>query len=393
MIKVFEEKKGFRGKFIIKSQEQLLNYCTNWNGVVFWLQAHHWEKWHIEWVHPTFQDKVEKLKKSGHKAHFTAPQRTLDIYKQLLQGEKLKVEHLAFNYGKHVESIKEDIRNIRKVIDLYDEALIFNRREKVYELIGDSKELDAGDVVLFLILLYQSKSLMNKERKALESKLICKLPLEEQQTIRAFFTSYDFHYQTFQQKEQLVWLKLAIKSIVEKRLLSFDYYKKDEIKHHIVKPLSLSFHDGVFYLMGEIVHHEKKYQPVHFRLDRLKQMKLLVQRFRKDEPHSFFSVGEFSKMAVQMFTGQEITVKVKAVAWLEEYIYRQFPHATKMEERGDGVIMEIRVLSTEGILFWLLSQQNHVEVLAPLTFRNKIKDIIHKMSQVYNSEENTNESP
>jgi predicted DNA-binding transcriptional regulator YafY len=112
-------------------------------------------------------------------------------------------------------------------------------------------------------------------------------------------------------------------------------------------------------------------------------LNVLKQCYPKNEKHEYFQAGAYKNLSFNMFTGDEVLVKIKAVKWLEEYVYRAFANAKKVAENETSIIMEIKVFGTEGILFWILGQQERVEVLEPLSLREKIKEKIFMLSKLF----------
>ncbi|KGA95873.1 hypothetical protein AJ85_18075 [Alkalihalobacillus alcalophilus ATCC 27647 = CGMCC 1.3604] len=85
-----------------------------------------------------------------------------------------------------------------------------------------------------------------------------------------------------------------------------------------------------------------------------------------------------------MFTGEEVTVKLRVDSSIEEYVYRAFPTAQKINVyKGKYTIFDVKVLGMDGILFWILGQQDRVKVISPEELRNKVKDIIFRMTKIY----------
>lgn len=179
-------------------------------------------------------------------------------------------------------------------------------------------------------------------------------------------------------------IKPVLKSIINQQFLDLTYKKKTKLIKHKVRPIAVSYHEHALYLIGSI-HRGDKFLPdtANFRIDRIEHIEILKEKFRANDQKNYFSTGEYEKHAFNMFSGKETKVTFKALKRLEEYAYREFPTAKKIAEDDATITMEVTVLSTTGILFWILSQQNWVEVIGPKSFREEIKVIIRKMENVY----------
>lgn len=164
---------------------------TKWNDVSIWLKNHNWTTYTIEKLNPLFEDRLRKLKNNGDKVQYNQAQRVVDLYKRLQQGERLYTEQLSFEYGKHKESIKEDIRNIRISADQYNEEIKYDKKEKCYYLVGETSELDIETTYILITFLNQSRCFTKEERKEIESKLLQKYSEEDRRALQKHFTSQD----------------------------------------------------------------------------------------------------------------------------------------------------------------------------------------------------------
>lgn len=357
----------------------------NWKEVERWLSQYPWKEWKLTIIDKQFEKKLDKLRKAGDKVHLNSQQRIIDLYKRLQQGEELNIDQNAFEYGLHRESIKEVIYHLRDTLSTYHESVEYIQSDKVYKLSSKYKQLQIEDVYMVLILLNESRALISEEKKALKEKLIEDFSLKEKQLLNRFFQTYDFHYKSFPIKPLLPVLQSVIASIREQRFILIRYLKGTKEKQRKIKPLSITYHNHAFYLIGHMIDDKKEYlYPANFRIDRIMEIIILEDRFRVHDKDSYFSAGEFKKQSFNMFSGEKLTVRLKVVKWVEEYVYRTFEDVKKVKESEDFIEMDVSVLSEEGIMFWILGQQDRVEVIAPIEVRERVKERIRKMSKLYN---------
>lgn len=319
----------------------------------------------------------------GDKSKYSSQQRVVDIYIRLLSGENINVSNLSFEYGKHPETIKDDIKNLRIILEQQQNSIIYNAKNNTYSLKKDNEFLNSGDILILLMLLYQSRSLVKDERLEIERKLIGLFPLEEQQKLNKFFRSYNYHYSTVQEKNMRKKINDLFYAILEQRQVTFLYIKASEIKERRVKPLTINFHDHQFYLLANFV--GKNFdQPTPFRLDKIEKIQILDERFQLNKSSDYFKPGKYSNQSYNMYSGEEVTVKLKVDRSVDEYVYRTFPIVNKVNSDDEDMsIFEINVLGTKGILFWILGQRDRVEVLSPKVLRDEVKEIITKMLKKY----------
>ncbi|KGA95872.1 hypothetical protein AJ85_18080 [Alkalihalobacillus alcalophilus ATCC 27647 = CGMCC 1.3604] len=218
---------------------------------------------------------------------YSSQQRVLDIYNRLLAGESINVSNLSAEYGKHTETIKEDIRHIRFVIEQQYNSILYDAKNNTYSIEKSNDFLMSGDILILLILLYQSRSLIKEERILIEEKLINLFTLEERRKLKKFFRSYNYHYSPSQRNEIRGKINDLFHAILEQKQILFLYSKNNGLKERKVKPLTINFHDYQFYLVAEFVGKEYK-TPVNFRIDKIEKITILEERFEINHTNDFF---------------------------------------------------------------------------------------------------------
>jgi predicted DNA-binding transcriptional regulator YafY len=316
------------------------------------------------------------------KEKVNAQQRILEILQRLLHGEQLHLQNIADEYGTHPETIKSDFTYIRRLYDDIPDFLVYDRREKVYRLSDVRGQLTSGDVLVLLTILYGSRSLNREECKLMKNKLLSLFSQQEQHKLRSFFKSFDYHYAPNYNELLLEKIQFIFRSILEQHLLKISYLKNDECQVRIVEPYTITFHNGAYYMVAYI--HGKGYSnPAHYRLDKIKEIKALKEKFQIDHGDNRFQPGDYINQSYYMFTGDPVTVRLKIQSWMEEYLHRTFPKVKHISSDEKWITTEVEVLGTEGIIYWILSQQDRVEVLTPQSLRKQIIETLERMRQQY----------
>ena len=101
--------------------------------------------------------------------------------------------------------------------------------------------------------------------------------------------------------------------------------------------------------------------PTIYRLDRIKDFKILPERFRVPYADRF-EEGEFRNRIQFMFGGKLQKVRFKYKGYSVEAVLDRLPTA-KIEEEKDGVYTISAEVFGKGIDMWLRSQGDFVEVL------------------------------
>lgn len=182
--------------------------------------------------------------------------------------------------------------------------------------------------------------------------------------------------------------------IQQRYLLEFTYQRQDTSKQavsRIVEPVSILFSEYYFYLNAYIVEsdHSGKFThkydyPAIFRIDRIESYRLLETKFQHPYANRF-QEGEFRKRVQFMYPGRLQKLCFRYTGTSVEAILDRLPTAVVQSQDEDGAIIEAEVYG-KGILMWLLSQGERVEVLAPVRLRDDMRSILLNMLKHYQDE-------
>lgn len=149
-------------------------------------------------------------------------------------------------------------------------------------------------------------------------------------------------------------------SIQEQKKVAVKYERQDgKIKEYNLMPLGLVFSEYYFYLVGEIIGKDKKYNVV-------------------------FMVDRFHKKIQFMYTGELVKIQFKFCGDLLEAILDRLPNAKvlRYDEKDSRTIIEAEVYG-EGVKRCILSKKELLEVLRPEAYRNEIKETVQKILDIY----------
>ena len=131
--------------------------------------------------------------------------------------------------------------------------------------------------------------------------------------------------------------------------------------------------------------YNRKYDyPAIFRIDRITDYKILEQTFSL--PYATrFQEGEFRKRVQFMYPGQLQRIRLRYTGTSVEAVLDRLPTAKVISQDEKGSIIEAEVYGN-GIVMWLLSQGNRIEVLAPQALRDEMKKILTEILEQYKDE-------
>ena len=149
-------------------------------------------------------------------------------------------------------------------------------------------------------------------------------------------------------------------------------YKKTngDIVKRIINPVGLMFSEFYFYLLAHIENIDKeKYfdnkdneYPTIYRVDRIKNFKILNEKFTPTLYTNRFQEGKFRKQ-VQFMTGGRLR-KIKFIykGTSIEALLDKIPTAKVLEKNKDTYLISAQVFGN-GIDRWILSQGDAIEVI------------------------------
>lgn len=387
--------------FIVEYFEQdnlVQSHRSEWEKFLITLEDYKWRTYKRN-VTPAYADIIVKVDQESviythqktparkAKKKVNSQTRVLELWNSIQKGP-LDLKNLEDRYKVSHEQLKRDIRIMRNVIDRPESGLNseikYIENEKVYKLLNyNGNFLTYDEAMMILIILFHTRSLSKPELQEISNKLTNLFTPTDKIKIRSFFNSYLYHYNPIQSKPILEYVKKIFKASVEKKALVITYTNgMHETKTLEIIPYTITFQNGYLYMAArrkDLPSEDLRY----YRLDRISECEYSKEKLANGR--DYIDVGEFVGSSFSMHTGEKQTVRLKMLKGTEEYLKTESPKVNVIQENSDEdwVIVELEVLGDEGIMFWILKQQDRVEVLEPLKLREKIKDTIDRMAKLY----------
>lgn len=314
--------------------------------------------------------------------------RLLSIYERLNKGEILSKQDLASCYGVGEKTVQRDIDDLRAY--LADEhqfeseiSLRYDRKKQGYYLIRFEREwLKNEEVLAVCKILLESRAFEKSELKQLLEKLLIQAVPKDRQVVQNIINSeYSCYVPLQHRKKLLIPLWELSQSIVNHKIINFDYIRMDGVKRkHCVKPVAIMFSEYYFYLIAFIADGSKEF-PTVFRIDRISNIADTTEKFTVPYCKQF-SDGEFRKRVQFMYPGTLRKVTFEFDGSSIEAILDKLPTAEILKE-SQGVYTIRAEMFGNGIKMFLLSQGSNIRVISPLDFVTEIKDEVNKINERY----------
>lgn len=161
-------------------------------------------------------------------------------------------------------------------------------------------------------------------------------------------------------------------AIINKNIIRFTYFSSNEKEtSREVKPIRLLFKGWDWYVYTFcLLRNEFRY----FKLSRIRDLKILDENFED----SYEDVVLIKKMEYK----DTVRVKLKFDRKVAFRVYDEMGDI-KEDEKGN-LYAEIKLPNDYNLYNYIFSFGESVEVLEPIEIRNNIRDMINKMSRIYN---------
>lgn len=307
-------------------------------------------------------------------------ERVLGLYTKLMNGSLINKAEEANNYGVNERSIQRDIDDVRNFFELGSENtglsnyVVYDRIAKGYRLDKINKpKMTNGEVLALCKILLDSRALVKQEMEELLEKLISScVPKINQKLVKDLISNEMFHYVEPRHRTHFTDTMWEIGQAIRRlQYIEIEYSKlKDKaVVRRKVKPLAIMFSEYYFYLIAFIEDDNLKLYlkamndsfPTIYRMDRIKTMKVLDERFHI--PYSNrFEEGEFRKRIQFMYAGKLQKVKFRYSGNDIDAVLDRIPTARIISE-VDGIYTISAEVFGNGIDMWLRSQGDIVSVI------------------------------
>ena len=294
--------------------------------------------------------------------------RLLNMYEKLNRGEVINKKSFAEEFNISEKSVQRDIEDLRTYIsETYENSesitIEYSRAQNGYYFVKKDREFLTNEEILGISkILLESRAFQKAELEAIIDKLMLQATPAARLNIREMILNEKFHYIPLRHNKPLlrkIW-DLS-ECIFGKEILKFDYERQDgKITHRTVKPLSIMFSEYYFYLIAWFADDSKNY-PAVFRVDRISNIVCTGEKFRIPYA-SRFEEGEFRKRVQFMYSGPLRTIRFKFSGPSLDAILDRIPTAQIIEQK-DGVTTIKAEAYGDGILMWLKTQGENVEIL------------------------------
>lgn len=311
--------------------------------------------------------------------------RIVQIKQRLLDGEELTIRELSETYGKHPETIKKDLSIIRNELSHKLVELSYDRSRKSYRLLGTNADNHLISALTILMVLYGCRALSTEEMQKLEQHVVQNFSENVQLRLKKYTSSFRFHYKPILDKNIMGVIRDVFNCIMEQRILRVEYVTiMKELEIYELQPYTLMFNEGYFYLAA-IPKDSEQQQFKIYRIDQIVAYTVVKERFEANlHGTRYFKPGEFVNFSFLMHYGDfNTTIRLKMRPFIVSYFLAKFPVNRFISQTEEWITYECTVAYEDSALFWIFSERQWVEVLLPLSLRDKMRKTLAEMTEMY----------
>lgn len=316
--------------------------------------------------------------------------RILSLFERLRQGIIIDKKNEAVEFGVTEKTIQRDLEDLRAYIAEHHSSdssldLIYDRKRKGYVLNRDERVWLTNEEILAISkILLESRSFPCEELNNLLDKLILQSAPEERKHIKEVILNERYHYHPPQHGQPLFKKIWDFSHAVRRRKVAeIGYLRARETSpvQRTVEPVGVIFSEFYFYLIAYIKDAGKEF-PAIYRLDRILEYTLTGETFMIPYVRRF-EEGEFRKRVQFMNPGKIMRLRFRFWGPSLEAVLDRLPTARVIRNEGHNIdLLEAEVFG-RGIKMWLLSQAQYLEVLAPQSLREEMRETLDEMQKHY----------
>ena len=309
-----------------------------------------------------------------------------------------------YSDANHRLTQQEIIRLLKANYDMEcDRRSVKNNIDYLNELMGDvidtengyylsEREFEDAELRMLIDSVLFSKNLTQKQAKDLIEKLRAKGNKYFSAKVTHISNLPEIHHAD--NKQLMYAIDTVNDAIAEKKKISFVYntygtdfklYPRRDGMRYVVNPYQMVANNGKFYLIGNY----DKYDDIsHYRLDKMTDVEILDEKAKSQKNIKDFKNGfnlpKHMAEHIYMFSGSSIRVKLLAPATMMDELIDWLGKGFTVKPAADEGQIEISLNCNEDSMFyWALQYGPYVEVLEPVSLRNRIAESIKKMSEKY----------
>lgn len=293
-------------------------------------------------------------------------------------------EHLlAYGVTADRKSLYDDMEALRVLgIDVIGEKIGRN----FYYHVG-SKQFDIAELKLLVDAIQSSKFITEKKSNELIKKITGLASEYEASQLKRTVTVQG---RVKTMNESIYYLVDDIhRAIAANKQIQFEYMKwntkKELVPRHdepyVISPWALTWDDENYYM---IAYDEAGDMIRHFRVDKMKKIKILDERRAGKEKFKEFDIAEYSKMSFGMFSGKKTKVKIQFKDGMVGVMIDRFGKDIPIRSVKNGWSeTSVDVALSNQFFGWIFALGTDVKIVGPKETVERFASALDELKQSY----------
>lgn len=322
--------------------------------------------------------------------------RVLEILNDYTNGDKhLKhseiQEKLSSLYDIHVErkNIRECIDDINFLGEAYGVYVNSEKGDGAFLL---NRLFEKSEIGFLIDAVFSSRSIDQKQAQKLTDKLQKFLNKEDRRSFSYVAKSSDITRTN--NKLVLYNLEIILDAIAQGKKIKFNYnrYYLDALKNEkmknrrlIASPYYLVNNQGRYYL---VCNNNYFNNISNYRIERMTNVEILDEDVKPIETlegcENGFDIAKYANENIYMFSIKSVKAKIRIDNdYSISYVQDWFGDNAKIYFGDDGKVYADIKGNEQAIIYWCLQYGESIELLEPVSTREKIKEIVDSMGKKY----------
>lgn len=176
------------------------------------------------------------------------------------------------------------------------------------------------------------------------------------------------------------------RAIAERKSLTYRYGRYNVDKEFVygrdgnlyyVEPYALIWQKDNYYLIGRF---QETDEMRHYRLDRIREIQISEETFRRDE----FHLQEYVDQSFMMFAGEDVRIRIRFNNDLINVVLDRFGLEADIRKDGDEhFILSTRAKFSDGLVNWILTWGDQAKAISPDYLVEAIETKVRQMMALY----------
>ena len=293
------------------------------------------------------------------------------------------INKIYSDYGMECER-KSISSNIDSLIDFgYD---IIKTKNGCYL---NSREFENSEIQFLIDAVFSSKSISSKHCKDLSNKLSSFLSKHQRKQYNYIYKADDIN--RTDNKQLFYTIDVLNEAIKEGKQVEFTYSKiyldesKKKSKTYLINPYFLVNNQGRYYLVCNYDYYDTI---ANYKVDKIENIKLLetsakpITKLKGCE--NGIDIAKYANENIYMFSNDGINATIKIDDEnIINYVVDWFGKNAKLYKKENDIYADIKT-NEQALIYWCLQYGEGVEVVEPISLREKMKSIVSKINEKYN---------